>query len=104
MRIIGVFGGRRSADDGSWSRGGNGWEAWHRLPCHYDPKSPARALMAMMVATQPKKVKEIRELQAAVEEWEVKVKHLKIEHDIELDDQIKVALNLPADLQDYVFQ
>ena len=68
--------------------GGNGWEAWHRLASRYDPKTPARALRAMMAVMQPKKVKDVREMQAAVEEWEGKVKHLKLEHDIDLDDQI----------------
>ena len=40
--------------------------------------------MAMMMVMQPRKVKDIRDLPSAVEEWEVKVKNLKIEHDIGL--------------------
>ena len=49
----------------------------------------------------------MRELASAVEEWEVKVKNLKIEHDVDLEEGIKVALLtsfLPSDLQDFVFQ
>ena len=39
--------------------------------------------MAMMNVMSPKKVKDIRELSNAVEDWEVRIKSLKIEHDIE---------------------
>ena len=42
-----------------------------------------------------------------VEDWEVKAKNLKTEHDIDLGPRIKVAwltAMLPADLQDYMFQ
>ena len=42
-----------------------------------------------------------------VQDWEVKAKNLKTEHDIDLDPRITVALltaMLPVDLQDYVFQ
>ena len=63
--------------------------------------------MAMMAVMTPKRVKDVRELTNVVEDWEVKAKNLKTEHDIDLDPRIKVALltaMLPADLQDYVFQ
>ena len=55
--------------------GGNGWHAWQQLVIRYNPKTPARALMAMMVVMQPRKVKVVREPQGAVQEWEVKVKN-----------------------------
>jgi hypothetical protein len=86
---------------------GDGFEAWSKLFNRFDPKTPAKALMAMMAVMNPKKIKDVRELTRAVEDWEVKVKGLKTEHDLELDDQIMVALltsMLPADMQDYVFQ
>ena len=86
---------------------GDGWEAWSRLFNRFDPRTPAKALMAMMAVMQPKKVKDVRELPSAVQEWEMKVKNLHTEHGIVLDAKIKVALMtsfLPADLQDYVFQ
>ena len=57
--------------------GGNGWHAWQQLVIRYNPKTPARALMAMMAVMQPQKVKDVRELQGAVQEWEVKVKNLE---------------------------
>ena len=87
--------------------GGNGWHAWQQLVIRYNPKTPARALMAMMAVMQPRKVKDVRELQGAVQEWEVQVKNLKSEHEIDLDERIAVALltaMLPTDFQDYVFE
>ena len=86
---------------------GNGWKAWSKLFNRYNPKTPARALMAMMNAMSPKKVKDVRDLSQAVEEWEISVKNLKLEHDVEINDQIKTALltsMVPTDLQDYIFQ
>ena len=87
--------------------GGNGWHAWQQLVVRYNPKTPARALVAMMSVMQPRKVKDVRELQGAVQEWEVKVKTLQTEHEVKLDERIAVALltsMLPTDFQDYVFQ
>ena len=86
---------------------GNGWEAWSKLFNRYDPKTPARALMSLLGAMNPRKVKDIRELSKAVEEWEVKCKNLMAEHNIDVGDQIKTALltsMVPVDLQDHIFQ
>ena len=86
---------------------GQGWEPWSKLFNRFDPRTPAKSLMAMMAVMTPKRGKDVRELTNVVEDWEVKAKNLKTEHDIDLDPRIKVALltaMLPADLQDYVFQ
>ena len=45
---------------------GDGFLVWSKMVSRYDPKTPAKALMAMMGVMQPKKVKNVRELQAAV--------------------------------------
>ena len=39
-------------------------------------------MMAMMAVMSPKKIKDVRELSRAVEEWEVRVKNLKTEHEL----------------------
>ena len=86
---------------------GEGWLAWNKVVSRFDPKTPAKALLAMMAATQPKKVRDIRDLPSAIEDWESKVKILKEEHNADIDEKIKVALltsMLPSDIQDYVFQ
>ena len=57
----------------------------------------------MMIVMQPKKVKDVRELQSVVEEWELKVKQLQVEHEIDVDERIKIAIltgMLPAEFQD----
>lgn len=86
---------------------GNGWEAWSRLHSRFDPRTPAKALMMMMAVLQTRKAKDSRELPNMVQDWEVKVKNLEVEHSIILDPKIKIALMtsfLPSDLQDLVFQ
>ena len=86
---------------------GDGWRGWWKMAQRFDPKTPARALRSMISVMQPKKVKDPRDLAKVVEEWEVKIKRLKIDHDMELDDKILSALlisMLPHDLQDNVFQ
>ena len=86
---------------------GDGWAAWRKVFNRYNPRTPARALMAMMAAMQPKKIKDLREMSKAVEEWEVAVKVLRLEHEVDIPDQIQMALltsMVPADLQDYIFQ
>ena len=83
---------------------GSGWEAWSRLVNRFDPRRPAKADGH---DEHPRKMKDVRELPSAIEEWEVCVKNLKVEHGIELDENIKIALLtsfLPTDLQDFVFQ
>ena len=86
---------------------GEGWLAWNNIGSRFDPKTPAKALLAMMAATQPKKVRDTRDLPSAIEDWESKVKISKEEHNADLDEKIKIALltsMLPSDIQDYVFQ
>ena len=47
---------------------GDGFLAWSRLFNRYDPRIPAKSLMAMMVVMQPRKVKDVRELPGATED------------------------------------
>ena len=82
---------------------GEGWLAWNKIVSRFDPKTPAKALLAMMAA-QPKKGRDIRDLPSAIES---KVKILKEEHNADIDEKIKIALltsMLPSVIQDYVFR
>ena len=86
---------------------GDGWQAWSRLCIRFDPRTPAKALMSMLTVMSPKKVKDIRYLAGAIEDWEAKVKALSAEHDIELEEKIQTAILTslcPGDVQDLVFQ
>jgi hypothetical protein len=86
---------------------GDGWLAWAKLNSRFDPRTPAKALMAMLSVMNPKKVKDIRYLSAAVEDWEVKVKGLGAEHDVTIDSKIKSAVltaMCPEEVQNLIFQ
>jgi hypothetical protein len=63
--------------------------------------------MAMLSMMSPRKVKEIRFLSAAVEDWEVKVKGLGAEHDTTIDPKITSAVltaMCPEEVQSLIFQ
>jgi hypothetical protein len=86
---------------------GDGWLAWSRLNIRFDPRTPAKALISMLAVMSPKKQKEIGNLAAAIEEWEMRVKSLGSEHDITLDDKIKQAVltsMCPEEVQNLIFQ
>ncbi len=86
---------------------GDGWLAWSRLCCRFDPRTPAKALMAMLSVMNPKKVKDVRYLSGVVEDWEVKVKSLGTDHDVTIDNKIKSAVltaMCPEEVQNLIFQ
>ena len=61
---------------------GEGWLAWNMIVSRFDPKTLAKALLALMAATKPE------------------------EHNADIDEKIKIALltsMFPSDNQDYVF-
>ena len=73
----------------------------------FDPRTPAKALMAMLNVMNPKKVKDVRYLSGAVEDWEVKVKGLGTDHDVTIDNKIKSAVltaMCPEEVQNMIFQ
>jgi hypothetical protein len=53
---------------------GDGWLAWSKVSIRFDPRTPAKALMSMLSIMIPKKIKDVRSLAAAVEDWECKIK------------------------------
>jgi hypothetical protein len=86
---------------------GDGWRAWHKLYHRYNPRTPARALVAVMGAMSPKKVKDIRDAIKAIEEWEIAIKNIKAEYQFEVPEMIRIALLtsiVPSDLQDFILQ
>ncbi len=86
---------------------GNGWEAWSELHDRFDPRTPAKSLMALMAVMQTKKIMDGRELPNVAQDWEVKVKSFEVEHNIALNPKIKVALLTsfpPPNMQELLFQ
>jgi hypothetical protein len=86
---------------------GDGWLAWSKLCSRFDPRTPAKALMAMLNVMNPKKVKDVRHLSGVLEDWEVKVKSLGTDHDVTIDNKIKSAVltsMCPEEVQNMIFQ
>lgn len=84
-----------------------GFAALCLLSQRFNPKTPARILQFLSVILSPTPVKDVRLLERAVEEWELKRGTLKVEFGEELSDNIAVAIltsMIPRDLQDVVFQ
>ena len=85
----------------------NGFSAWHRLAREHNPITPARALQSLLAAMTPERVKELRLLPNAVDEWELKVKKVKKEFGEDLSTRMKIAILTsicPPDVQDIIFQ
>ena len=84
-----------------------GFAALCMLSQRFNPKTPARVLQFLATVLNPAPVKDVRLLERAVEEWEIKVGKLKVEFGEEFSDNVKVAIitgMIPRDLQDMVFQ
>ena len=77
------------------------------LSQRFNPKTPARMLQFMQAVLSPQPVKDIRLLEKAIEEWELKAGKLRAESQEQLSDNVMVAIitgMAPKDLQDMVFQ
>ena len=84
-----------------------GFAALCLLAQRFNPKTPARILQYLTTVLSPPPVKDVRLLERAVEEWELKQGKLKVEFGEEFSDNVKVAIltaMIPRDLQDMVFQ
>ena len=84
-----------------------GFAAWCRLVQRFNPRTPARVLQYLTTVLNPPQIKDVRHLERAVEDWEMRKGKLKSEFDEELSDNICVAIltsMIPRDLQDMVFQ
>ena len=84
-----------------------GFAALCVLSQRFNPKTPARILQFLTTVLNPPAVKDVRLLERAVEEWEIKVGKLKVEFGEEFSDNVKVAIitgMVPRDLQDMIFQ
>ena len=89
------------------TEGGSGLHTWRKLYLRYNPKTPARALMAMMQVMAPTKIKDIRLVSKAIEEWEVKLLNLEKEYEEKPSKKMRIALMMsmiPNEIQDVVFQ
>ena len=80
--------------------------AWQKLHRKFNPKTMARAIRLMTEVAGPRPVKDIREVDDAITNWEMKVKKLEAEFGEKLSSTMKVAVvtgMMPNSIQDYVY-
>ena len=76
-----------------------GFQAWQKLHLKYKPRTMARAIRLMGEV-----VKDIKEVPAAIQRWEGKLKVLQREFGEKLSDHMKIAIltsTMPTVIQDY---
>ena len=84
-----------------------GFGALVLLAQRFNPKTPSRILQHWMDVIQPSKVKDVRKLQIAVEQWETRKGRLATEFGEQLSENLQTAILItmvPRDLQDIAFQ
>ena len=84
-----------------------GFCAFYALNQRFNPKTPARTLQFLQLVVNPPKVKDIRLLPKAIEDWEARQSKLKSEFGESLSENLTTAIftsMLPTDLQEMVFQ
>ena len=69
----------------------NGYTAWKRLFDRYNPRTPASLTASWREVIRPKKIKDMREANKAIDTWEGKVALLKREHDEEPTEGLKAS-------------
>jgi len=80
--------------------------AWQKLHKKYNPKTMARGVRMMAEAINPPKVKELGDLETAINRWDDKVKRLQKQFGEEVGNKMKIAIftnMLPSSIQDYVY-
>ena len=84
-----------------------GFWVLRKLVERYAPRTFTKRLKMMMKVLKPREVKGMREVQAAVGEWESQVRRLEEEYRDTIDDSLKVAVLvacLPEELRERVFE
>ena len=84
-----------------------GFGALALLAQRYNPKTPVRVLHHWGQVIDPPKIKDVRRLQASVEQWDVKRSKLATEYGEVMSEFLQTAIfvkMLPKDLQDIAFQ
>ena len=84
-----------------------GFGALALLSQRYNPKTPGRVLQQWALVLEPGRVKDVRVLQAQVEQWEHKRAKSEREFGEKMTDTLSIAIlvkMLPRDLQDQAYQ
>ena len=83
-----------------------GLTAWHKLFTKYNPKTMARAIRLVGVVTNPPKIRELKDAEAALDKWEEHVKLLQKDFNETFSETVKVGIvtsMMPLSVQEYVY-
>jgi hypothetical protein len=83
-----------------------GFLAWQKLYRKYNPRTMARAIRLMGEVTSPPKVRDLSEVEGALNKWTEKVKQLSREFGEDIREGMKIAIvtsMMPPEIQDYVY-
>ena len=83
-----------------------GFEAWAKLFRKFSPRTMARAIRLVGAVTNPPKVKDLKDAEAALDRWEEQVKALKKDFKETFSDVVKVGIvtgMMPLSIQEFVY-
>ncbi len=83
-----------------------GFLVWQKLFKTYSPRTMARTIRLISECTGPRVVKEIKDVDGAITNWESKVKRLETECGQTLSETMQIAIltgMMPASIQDFVY-
>ena len=95
---------------GTESRSGGfqcGFVALGALVKWFNPRTPGRIFQHLGIVLNPPKIKDVRLLPKAVEEWEARRAKLALEYNEPMSNSVSIAVfiqMLPKDIQDFVLQ
>jgi hypothetical protein len=84
----------------------SGARAWQRLWRKYNPKTMARRIVMLTEVTGPARIADVKEVEKAINSWEVKYTKLHNEFNENLSDPMKIAIVLnmmPRIIQEHVY-
>ena len=83
-----------------------GLTAWHKLYKKYNPKTMARAIRLVGAVTHPPRVKELKNVEAALDKWEEQLKVLKKDFGEVFSETVRVGIvtaMMPESVQEFVY-
>ena len=83
-----------------------GFLVWQKVFKKFSPKTMARSIRLMSEVTGPKMIRELKDVDDGITNWESKVKRLESECGEKVSDTMQIAIltgMMPAIIQDYVY-
>ena len=83
-----------------------GYHAWFALHKKYNPKTLARGVRMMCQVVNPRKAKDLSEVESVINEWEDNLRKLRSRYNEELKRGMKIAILtniMPEVVQDFIY-